>query len=64
MTHRTHGSFTASQLLWVGVIAAVAAVLTTWLRTESIELTLLFAAASALISVAIVWFVGWSRRRR
>jgi hypothetical protein len=63
MTHRTHSRFSVSQLVWVGVIAAVAAVLTTWLRTESLELTLLFAAASALISVAIVWFVNWTRHR-
>lgn len=63
MTHRTHSRFSASQLVWVGVIAAVAAVLTTWLRTESLELTLLFGAASALISVAIVWLVDWTRHR-
>lgn len=56
--------FSATQLLWVGVIALVAAVLTTWFRTESITLTLLMGALSAAISVVIVGFVGWTRRSR
>ena len=62
MTHSHHQRFSASQLFWVGLIAVVAALPTAWFRTESIVLTLVMGAASALISVAIVWFVGWTRR--
>ena len=64
MTHSHDAGFTASQLFWVGIIALVAAVITAWFRTESIALTLLFGVASAVISAAIVWFVGWTRRAR
>ena len=42
------------RLFWVGVIALVASVLTTWLRTESVQATLVFGSAAAVISVAIV----------
>ncbi|HET7645717.1 MAG TPA: hypothetical protein VFM03_04465 [Candidatus Limnocylindria bacterium] len=52
------------RLFWVGVIALVASVLTTWLRTESVQATLVFGSAAAVISVAIVWFVDWTRGRR
>ena len=58
--HDTYGR--PSRLLWVGVIALTAAVITTWLRTESLPLTLGFGIASALISMAIVWFIDWTRR--
>ena len=62
MTHVPQTGYTPSQLFWVGVIAAVAAILTGWLRTESIPATLLIAAASTAISVAIAWFYGRVRR--
>ena len=64
MTHPHQTQFSASQLFWVGVIPFTAAVLTTWFRTESVAVTLLMGGASALISIAIVWFVGWTRRSR
>lgn len=64
MAYSRNTQFSATQLLWVGVIALVAALLTGWFRTESVGLTLLLSALSALISVAIVWFVGWTRRPR
>jgi hypothetical protein len=54
--------FSPSQLFWVGLIALVAATPTAWFRTESISVSLLLGLASAIISVAIVWFVGWTRR--
>ncbi len=64
MTQSHQTRFSASQLFWVGVIAFTAAVLTTWLRTESALPTLVFGLASALISVAIVWFVDRVRPPR
>ena len=64
MTHRQNASFGTSRLLWVGVIALAAALVTTWLRTESLPLTLGFGLASVVISVAIVWFVDVTSGRR
>ena len=80
MTHWHQIQFSVSQLLWVGVIAFTAAILTGWFRvgviaftaailtgwfsTDSVLVSLGLAAASALISVAVVWFVGWTRRPR
>jgi hypothetical protein len=64
MAYPRDTQFSASQLFWVGVIALVAALLTGWFSTESIGLTLVLSLASAVISVAIVWFVGWTRRPR
>jgi hypothetical protein len=64
MTHWHQIQFSASQLLWVGVIAFTAAILTGWFSTDSVVVSLGLAAASALISVAVVWFVGWTRRPR
>ncbi len=52
------------RLIWVGVIALVASVLTTWLRTESVQATLAFGVAAAVISMAIVGFVDWTRGPR
>jgi hypothetical protein len=51
----------ASRLVWVGVIAAVAALLTGWWRWESALVALAMAGASAAISIGIVWLVGRSR---
>ena len=53
---------TSSRLLWVGVIAGVAGVLTAWLRMESLPLALVLGAAAAVISIAVVSFE--ERRRR
>ena len=64
MTHRDHSTFRSQRLLWVGVIALAAAVITTWLRTESLPLTLGLGLASAVISVGIVWFIDWTGGRR
>ncbi len=64
MSNSRDAQFPPTQLLWVGVIAFVAAVLTTWFRTEAVGPTLLLGALSAVISIAIVWFVGWTRRAR
>jgi hypothetical protein len=64
MSNTRDARFSSTQLLWVGVIAFVAAVLTAWFRTESLAATLLMGGLSAAISVAIVWFVGWTRRAR
>ena len=65
MTHPRHDTYSRpSRLLWVGVIALTAAVITSWLRTESLPLTLGFGIASALISMAIMWFIDWTRRPR
>ncbi len=64
MTHWHQTQFSASQLLWVGAIAFTAAILTGWFSTDSVVVSLGLAAASALISVAVVWFVGWTRRPR
>jgi hypothetical protein len=63
MTHRDHSTFGSQRLLWVGAIALTAAVITTWLRTESLPLTLAFGLASATISMAIVWFADRTRWR-
>ncbi|HJP70389.1 MAG TPA: hypothetical protein VJ975_01575 [Candidatus Limnocylindria bacterium] len=62
MTHSRNARFSASQLFWVGIIALVAALGAGWFRTESVLLTVVLALASAVISVAIVWFVDWTRR--
>jgi hypothetical protein len=62
MTQTSRRPFTAAQLLWVAVIAAVASLLTGWFRWESLPIALAFALASAVISVAIVWFVDRVRR--
>jgi nicotinamide riboside transporter PnuC len=51
------------RLLWVGIIAAVAGVLSAWLRMESLPIALVLGAAAAGLSIAIVWFVDWSRGR-
>jgi hypothetical protein len=64
MAHSGDTQFSATQLLWVGVIALVPGLLITWFRTESIALTLFMATLSAVISVAVVWFIGWTRRAR
>ena len=65
MTHPRHDTYSRpSRLLWVGVIALTAAVITSWLRTESLPLTLGLGLASAVISMAIVWFIDWTRRPR
>ena len=64
MTHRHHSTFRTQRLLWVGVIALTAAVITTWLRTESLPLTLGLGLASAAISMAIVLFVDRTSGRR
>ena len=62
MSDLNNARFSASQLFWVGIIALVAGTPTAWFRTESIPVSLLMGLASAMISVAIVWFVGWTRR--
>jgi ABC-type Fe3+ transport system permease subunit len=62
MTHSRNARFSASQLFWVGIIALVAGTPAAWFRTQSISVSLLMGLASAIISVAIVWFVGWTRR--
>jgi hypothetical protein len=65
MSHPRHDTYARpSRLLWVGVIALTAAIITTWLRTESLPLTLGFGIASAVISMAIIWFIDWTRRPR
>lgn len=62
MTHDTsRPSFTGTQLLWVGAIAAVAALLTGWFRWESALVAIAMALASAVISVGVVWLVGRMR---
>jgi hypothetical protein len=53
-----------ARLLWVAVIALVAAGITTWLRTESLPLVVGFGLASAVISVGIVWLVDRIRESR
>jgi hypothetical protein len=64
MSHRVHSSSGSSRLLWVGVIALTAAVITTWFRTESLSLALGFGLASAFVSVAFVGLVDRIRRTR
>jgi len=49
------------RLLWVGVIAFVAAVLIR-LWTESLLAAVLLGLLAAVISMAVVWFVGWRSR--
>jgi len=51
------------RLLWVGVIAFVAAVLIR-LWTESLLAAVLLGLLAAVISMAVVWFVGWRNRSR
>jgi hypothetical protein len=62
MTRSHDTKFAPSHLLWVGVIAFVAAFLIWWFNTESLAQTALMGTLSAAISIAIVWFVGWTRR--
>jgi len=64
MTHSRDTQFSTTQLFWVGVIALIPGVVAAWFRTESIAATVLMGALSAVISVAIVWFIGWTRRAR
>jgi hypothetical protein len=60
MTERTGRPQAWTRLVWVGVIAAVAAVLTR-LATESLAVVVLTAIASAVISMGIVWLVSRTR---
>ena len=55
-------SFTTMRLFWVGVIALIAGILTTWLRTESLPMAVGLGAAAAVISMGIIWFVGRTHR--
>jgi hypothetical protein len=64
MSHSHDTSQPSWRLVWVGVIALTAGVLTTWLRTESVPATLGLGFASAVISVALVWFIKRTGRAR
>lgn len=56
MTRSDQRTNSAHRIVWVGIIAAVAAVLSR-LWTESLLVIIVVAAASAAISMAIVWLV-------
>jgi hypothetical protein len=51
----------AMRLLWVGVIAFVAAVLIR-IWTESLAAAVLIGLVAAVVSIAVVWFVGRTSR--
>ena len=59
--HRNATQPNPHRLLWVGAIAAIAGITSAWLRMESVPIALVLGAASAGLSIAIVWFVDWSR---
>lgn len=63
MAHFTDTRSAIGRLLWVGVIAFAAAVLIR-LWTESLLAAVLTGLLAAVISIAIVWFVGWTGRSR
>jgi len=63
MAHSADTRSAMGRLLWVGVIAFVAAVLIR-LWTESLLAAVLLGLLAAVISMAVVWFVGWRNRSR
>ena len=63
MAHSAETRSAMGRLLWVGVIAFVAAVLIR-LWTESLLAAVLLGLLAAVVSMAVVWFVGWRSRSR
>jgi membrane protein implicated in regulation of membrane protease activity len=63
MTYSTDRQRPTWRLVWVGVIAFVAAVLSR-LWTESLLGAVLIGVLAAVISIAVVWFIDRSGRPR
>lgn len=63
MTIPTDRPRAMGRLLWVGVIALVAAVLIR-LWTESLVAAVLFGLLAAVISIAVASLLGWTSRHR
>ena len=58
----TQGTRGNARLLWVGVIAAAAGFITTFLRTQSLLLAIGWALAAAVVSILVVAL--WDPRRK